>query len=130
MGLLEAGHELDKRAAEVVLGWTDWRDHHGTPAVKAPGCDSRPFKPSLILEDAFILLDRVLDVCRGQVRIQKGHSSWSTVNFFHRHNSEDLEYACGAQETLPLAICEATIEAMMEHRRLEAGLAEAEKRER
>lgn len=127
MDLLEPGHELDKRAAEVVLGWTDWRDHAGTPAVKAPGCDSRPFRPSELLEDAFVLVEKVLEVCRGQVRIQKGHQSWATVSFFHKHNNEELEYGFGAQQTLPLAICGATIEAMAEHHKTEAGLAELKK---
>lgn len=127
MELLEACHELDKRAAEIVLGWTDWRDHSGTPAIKAPGCDSRPFKPSLLLEDAFVLVDKVLDVCRGQIRIQRGHNPWSTAEFFHKHNGEELDSGFSAQKTLPLAICAATIEVMTKHHALVAALAEAEK---
>ena len=124
--ILEPSDELDHKAAEVVLGWTDWRGEGLRLAVKPPGEDSRQFKPSLRIEDAFLLVDKVLDICRGQMRLQRGHSGWTTVTFYSNYNNEELVYSFGAQKTAALAICEAAIEVMAKHHEVAAGLAKLE----
>jgi hypothetical protein len=127
--ILEPSDELDRKAAEVVLGWTDWREDHRGSVVKPPGEDSRQFKPSLRIEDAFELVDKVLEVCRGQMRLQRGHSRWTSVTFYGKHGDEELMYAFGTQKTEALAICEAAIEAMAKHNEIMAGLAKLEREE-
>lgn len=115
---LQPGPALDRRAADVVMGWTDWRDHAGQPAVKPPGEDSREFKPSLNTGDAFVLVDKVLQIVRGQFRLQRGAMRFTSVTFFGKHNDEELIYAHAVQSSEALAICSAAIQVMEDHAKL------------
>jgi hypothetical protein len=116
--ILEAGPALDRKAAEVVMGWTAWQGAH----VETPE-GARTFSPSTDLRDAFVLVDEVLRVCRGQFRLKRGHSKFSTVLFFGWYDNRELEYGYGVQPTEALAICEATMMAMVEHRKIVSDLA-------
>lgn len=100
------------------MGWTIWEGS----SVRTPE-GFLPFSPSTKIADAFLLVDEVLKECRGQFRLKRGPSRFTTTLFFGKHSSQEFEYGHGTQLTEPLAICQAAMMAMDGHRKLIAELA-------
>lgn len=118
---MESDYGLDREVAKEILGWEDWREDGRQPVVKPPGQDSRVFRPSIDMSDAWLLVDATLEKVRGMFRLVR-HGAIArtcTAVFYFKHNNEIYETGSAVETTEPLAICKAALAAMLSARSAE-----------